>query len=52
MTGKQIWAQRYDRKLADIFALQDEITANVVATIPQLYAAEDYRAKQKTSREP
>src|SRR5215469_709968 len=48
MTGKQIWAQRYDRELADIFALQDEITAKVVATIePQLYAAEDYRAKQK-----
>jgi len=47
-TGNQIWAQRYDRELADIFALQDEITANVVATIePQLYAAEDYRAKQK-----
>ena len=44
-TGNQIWAQRYDRELADIFALQDEITANVVATIePQLYAAEDHRA--------
>ena len=49
-TGNQIWAQRYDRELADIFALQDEIAANVVATIePQLYAAEDYRAKQKPS---
>ena len=48
MSGNQIWAHRYDRGLADIFALQDEITANVVATIePQLYAAEDYRAKQK-----
>jgi len=47
-SGNQIWAQRYDRELADIFALQDVITANVVATIePQLYAAEDYRAKQK-----
>jgi TolB-like protein/Tfp pilus assembly protein PilF len=46
--GNQIWAQRYDRELADIFALQDEITSNVVATIePQLYAAEDHRAKQK-----
>lgn len=47
-SGNQIWAQRYDRELADIFALQDEITANVVATIePQLYAAEDYRAKKE-----
>jgi len=51
MSGNQIWAQRYDRELADIFALQE--TANVVATIePQLYAAEDYRAKQKTSPPP
>jgi adenylate cyclase len=48
VTGNQIWAQRYERALADIFALQDEITANVVATIePQLYAAEGSRAKQK-----
>ena len=47
-TGNHIWAQRYDRQVADIFALQDEITSNVVATIePQLYAAEDIRAKHK-----
>ena len=48
MTGNHIWAQRYDREVADVFALQDEITSNVVATIePQLYAAEDFRAKHK-----
>ena len=47
-SGNHIWAQRYDREAADIFILQDEITSNVVATIePQLYAAEDYRAKRK-----
>jgi adenylate cyclase len=40
-TGRQVWAERYDRVLADIFAMQDEITASVVASIePQLYAAE------------
>jgi adenylate cyclase len=48
VTGNQIWAERYDREVADIFALQDEITSNVVATIePQLYSAEDVRAKRK-----
>jgi adenylate cyclase len=48
VAGNHIWAQRYDREVADIFALQDEITSNVVATIePQLYAAEDIRAKHK-----
>lgn len=29
-----IWAERYDRKLDDIFALQDEITSSIVATLP------------------
>jgi len=48
VTGNHIWAQRYDREVADIFELQDEITSNVVATIePQLYAAEDFRAMRK-----
>jgi tetratricopeptide (TPR) repeat protein len=47
-TGGQIWAERYDRELADVFALQDEITEAVVAAIePQLYAAEDFRARRK-----
>jgi len=29
-TGNQIWSDRYDRELKDPFALQDEITMNVV----------------------
>ncbi len=29
-----IWAERYDRKLDDIFAIQDEITTAIVATLP------------------
>jgi len=44
-TGKHIWAQRYDRELRDIFAVQDEITGNVVSSIePHLYAEEGIRA--------
>ena len=44
-TGKHIWAERYDRELRDIFAVQDEITGNVVASIePHLYAEEGIRA--------
>ncbi len=47
-TGNHLWAERYDRELADIFAVQDEITETVVATIePQLYAAESARAQRK-----
>ena len=44
-SGRHIWAERYDRELSDIFAVQDEITRNVVAAIePHLYAEEGYRA--------
>ena len=32
-TGMHIWAERYDRVLDDIFAVQDEITVSVVAAI-------------------
>ena len=47
-TGSHIWAERYDRSLADVFAVQDEITEAIVAAIePQLYAAENFRAQRK-----
>jgi TolB-like protein/Tfp pilus assembly protein PilF len=47
-TGSHIWAERYDRDLADVFALQDEITDAIAATIaPHLYAAENVRAERK-----
>ncbi len=43
--GTHIWAQKYDRELHDIFAVQDEITEHIVAAIePHLYAEEGYRA--------
>jgi adenylate cyclase len=43
-TSKHIWAEKYDRQLDDVFAVQDEITENVVAAIePQLYARESVR---------
>jgi TolB-like protein/DNA-binding winged helix-turn-helix (wHTH) protein len=47
-TGNQLWAERYDRDLADVFAVQDEITEAIVAAIaPQIYAAENFRAQRK-----
>jgi tetratricopeptide (TPR) repeat protein len=47
-TGSHLWAERYDRELADVFAVQDEITENIVAAIePKLYAAESFRAQRK-----
>jgi adenylate cyclase len=47
-TGKHIWAEKYDRELRDIFAVQDDITERVVAAVePHLYAQEGYRAASK-----
>jgi TolB-like protein/Flp pilus assembly protein TadD len=47
-TGNHVWAERYDRELADIFELQDEMTATIVGAIePELGSAERARAKRK-----
>ncbi len=47
-TGNHLWAERYDRDLEDIFAVQDEITLTVVGAIePELSKAEIERARTK-----
>ncbi len=47
-TGVHLWAERYDRSLKDIFALQDEITMNVVGSIePNLRRVEIERVKHE-----
>jgi adenylate cyclase len=52
-TGREVWAERYERKLADLFVLQDEIAASVVVAVePQLYAAESERVQQKPPGRP
>jgi len=33
ITGNHLWAERYDRDLSDIFALQDEITMKIVTDL-------------------
>jgi len=47
-TETHIWAERYDRKLEDIFAIQDEVTAAIVGTLRgRVEAASHDRAKKK-----
>ena len=47
-TGNHIWAERYDRDLEDIFAVQEDITQTVVGAIaPELSLAEQERARRK-----
>jgi adenylate cyclase len=43
-----VWAERYDRDLEDIFAIQDEVTSAIVATLPgRMEAAARSRAERK-----
>ena len=47
-SGSQLWAERYDGTLADVFAVQDAIAESVAAAIePQVLAAEHSRARRK-----
>jgi len=47
-TGLHVWADRFDRKFDDIFALQDELTLSVIGAIePSVRQAEIDRAKRK-----
>ena len=43
-----VWAERYDRKLEDIFEIQDEVTSSIVATLPgRVEAAQQELVKRK-----
>jgi len=46
--GNHLWAERYDRELADIFELQDEITNRVISSVgSQILIAEAARVRRK-----
>ena len=47
-TGNHIWAEKYDRVLEDIFAVQEELTRSIVAAIaPQIESVELTRAARR-----
>ncbi|MEM7225626.1 MAG: adenylate/guanylate cyclase domain-containing protein [Pseudomonadota bacterium] len=47
-TGRHVWAQRYDREMEDVFAVQDEVSQTIVATIAgHIDEVAVQRAKQK-----
>ena len=47
-TGKNLWSERFEGRLDDIFALQDQMTTDIVGAIaPQLQRAEIERARHK-----
>jgi len=49
-TGHHLWADRYDRELADVFAVQDEIAQRIAGAIaPGIISAEIRHAQHKTA---
>ena len=32
-TGGHLWAERYDRELTDVFAVQDDVTRQIIAAL-------------------
>ena len=50
-SGHHLWAERYDREIEDVFAVQDEVTRNIVATLAgKLDATERRRARSESER--
>jgi adenylate cyclase len=50
-TGDQVWAERWDRDLTDIFALQDEISQAVVAVLKVKLLPEERKAIEQRGTE-
>jgi len=51
-SGRHVWAERYDRALVDLFAVQDEITRSIIGSIaPGIVMAEIQHSKGKTAAE-
>ncbi|MBW2173911.1 MAG: tetratricopeptide repeat protein, partial [Deltaproteobacteria bacterium] len=53
LTGHHLWAERYDRKLSDIFALQDDITEQVTMALQvKLTEGEQARVRRRHTNNP
>ena len=49
-TGNHLWAERYERELKDLFAVQDEVREAIVAAIaPEISDVELVRLRQKVA---
>jgi TolB-like protein/cytochrome c-type biogenesis protein CcmH/NrfG len=46
-TGRSIWAQRFDREMEDVFAIQDEIAQSIARTLRVMLTEKEKRAIEK-----
>jgi len=47
-TARSVWAERYDRKLEDVFAIQDEIAQSIAKALKVMLSEQEKRAIAKT----
>jgi serine/threonine protein kinase/Flp pilus assembly protein TadD len=47
--GYQLWSDRYDREIEDIFAIQDEIAQNIVKALRVVISEDEKRAIEKVA---
>ncbi len=53
LSGRHLWADRYDREITDVFALQDEVVQKIVAALAvELTAGEEDRLSQAAKANP
>lgn len=50
-TGSHVWAERYDRDLEDIFAVQDEVTRSIAAAVPGYVESDVVKASRRKPTE-
>jgi adenylate cyclase len=51
-SGNHLWAERYDRSLSDIFAVQDEVTSQIVTMVPgHMDIANRVKAERKSAQD-
>ena len=51
-SDRHVWAERYDRELSDIFAVQDEVVSAIVGTLPgRVEAAAHERAQRNPTKD-
>jgi TolB-like protein/Tfp pilus assembly protein PilF len=52
IAGRQVWAERFDRELGDVFALQDEVAARITeALLGRLLRSPEHERKRASSLE-
>jgi adenylate cyclase len=52
VTGHHLWADRYDRRLDDVFAVQDEITHSIVDVLAVMLSSTEQQRSQRRTEKP